>query len=662
MPQQRTEKEPEVVISAGEAVQSVEAEAKLEVTHRIWRWIIIAMAAVLVGFHLYTTIAGIFPALIQRSVHLGLALALCFALVPAKRGTQRTGGVPWYDAIFIILTIATTAYIPLVYDRLVERPLVWISDVDKAFAVILLLLILEAGRRTVGWTFPILVALSIIYALTGEHLPGMWGHSGYSLTVILQSLYHSSNGIWGMMLGISATILAIFAVFGATLIAIGAGESFFKLSQLLTGGSRGGAAKVAVFSSGLFGMISGSAVSNVVTTGNFTIPAMKRSGFTKPFAGAVEAVASTGGQIVPPVLGAGAFIMAQILGIPYVKIAIAAIIPALLYYLGAYVSVDLESRRRNIPPTSMSDWKGSFNFTSLILFLGPLVVFSYFLFSGYTPALGGVWAILAGLLLFVLFRPKSEVTGTRKSVPQIGVEVSIAAARTVLQIAALLACAQIVVAMVAMTGIGVKLSSFVIDFAGESLFLGLLLTAVVAIVLGMGLPTTAAYVIAASVLGPALIQLGVDPLVAHLFIFYFAVISTITPPVCAAVFMAAALAGANWWKTALEAMKLAVSSFIVPFAFVYSQSLLLMGPAGDILITSVTAAIGVFFLSVAVIGYLKGTVNILFRLSAAAAGVLLIVPNIVYSLIGLAIGIVVLAVQLLKKKSGNSADTEASAN
>lgn len=659
MPQQRPENASEVVISAGEAVQSVESETKLEVTQRGWRWIIIALAFVLVGFHLYTTIAGIFPALIQRSVHLGLALALCFALVPAKRGTQRTGGVPWYDAVFIVLAIATTAYIPLIYDKIIERPLLWVSHVDMAFAVILLLLILEAGRRTVGWTFPIMVFLTIVYAMTGPYLPGIWGHSGYSLTVILQNLYHSSNGIWGMMLGISSTILAIFAVFGATLIAIGAGESFFKLSQLLTGGSRGGAAKVSVFSSGLFGMISGSAVSNVVTTGNFTIPAMKRSGFTKPFAGAVEAVASTGGQLVPPVLGAGAFIMAQILGIPYVKIAVAAIIPAFLYYMGAFISVDLESRKRNIAPTSMSDWKGSFTFASLILFLGPLFVFGYFLFSGYTPSLGGVWAIVTGLALFLLLRPKSAATGERKKIPQIGVEVSIAAARTVLQIAALLACAQIVVAMISMTGIGVKLSSFVIDFAGESLFLGLLLTAVVAIVLGMGLPTTAAYVIAASVLGPALIQLGVEPLVAHLFIFYFAVISTITPPVCAAVFLAAALADANWWKTALEALKLAVSAFIVPFAFVYSESLLLMGSAGDIVISTVTAAIGVFILSIAAIGYFKGRVHILLRLLAAAAGVLLIVPNIAYSLVGLVLGIIVLAVQFFMKKNGDSADAGA---
>ncbi|WP_257215752.1 TRAP transporter permease [Fredinandcohnia onubensis] len=648
-------------IKLTEAVEAVESETKLDIKNPIWRIVIISLALGLVIFHLYTTIFGIFPALIQRSIHVGFALALCFALAPAKRSSSRSH-VPWYDVIFILLSICTTIYILLVYDQILENPLLWVSSIDQLFSVILLLLIIEAGRRTVGWTFPIMVLFSILYAYFGPYFPGIWGHQGFSLSVILQSLYHSSNGIWGMMVGISATILSIFAIFGATLIAIGAGESFFKISQMLTGGSRGGSAKVSIASSALFGMISGSAVSNVVTTGNFTIPTMKKTGFSSPFAGAVEAVASTGGQLVPPVLGAAAFIMAQILGIEYSTIAIATIIPAFLYYFGAFIGVDLEARKLGLKSDKSSSWKDGFSIRSLALFVVPIGIFSYFLFTGYTPSLGGVWAIVAGLIVYMIFRPKTISGKSQKTTRKISVGISIASAKTVFQIAALLACAQIVVSLISMTGVGVKLSTFIIDFAQQNLFLGLVLTALVCIVLGMGLPTTAAYVIAASVLGPALIQLGLEPLVAHLFIFYFAIMSTITPPVCAAVFLAAGLADANWWKTAVNAMKLAVSAFVVPFAFVYSNSLLWMGPIADRIIATITAIGGVFFLTVASIGFLWKHIPIWIRLPLALAGILMVVPNLLYSIIGLIFGILLLFTHRVILKKKNSTQDEASFN
>ncbi|MET3506215.1 TRAP transporter permease [Halalkalibacter oceani] len=635
---------PATQIDLSKAVDAVEAETNLEIKQSLWRTIIIVIAIGLVGFHLYTTIFGIFPALIQRSIHLAFALSLCFALTPAVRSSSRTK-VPWYDAILIVLSLLTTLYIPYVHDQVLENPLLWVSPVDQVFSVILLLLIVEAGRRAVGWTFPLMVVFFIAYAYFGPYFPGIWGHQGFSLSVILQSLYHSSNGIWGMMLGISATILSIFAIFGATLIAIGAGESFFKISQMLTRNSRGGTAKVSIVSSGLFGMISGSAVSNVVTTGNFTIPAMKRTGFSNSFSGATEAVASTGGQLVPPILGAAAFIMAQILGIDYSTIAIATIIPAALYYLGAYVGVDLEARKRGIKAQAKGNWKDDFSWSSILLFIGPIGVFAYFLFAGYTPSLGGVWAIVVGVVLFFILRFRSGEK--QKSPTQMGLGVAIASARTVLQIAALLACAQIVVSLISMTGVGVKLSAFIIEFAQQNLFLGLLLTAIVCIVLGMGLPTTAAYVIAASVLGPALIQLGLEPLVAHLFIFYFAVISTITPPVCAAVFLAAGLAKAHWWKTAVDALKLGLAAFVVPFAFVYSESLLWMGPIPERILSTVTAAAGVVLLTIASIGYLSRQLPILFRIVLAISGLLLVVPHPLYSVIGLIVGGITLAIHLI---------------
>lgn len=613
-----------------------DAEMRIDITNNFWKTVFIVLALGMVVFHLYTTIFGIFPALIQRSIHLGLALSFCYILLPFnKKAITQKRKVPWYDMILVTLSLFTTLYIPFIYSEIIERPNLWVSNIDAVNAFILLILLLEAGRRTVGWTFPIMVLFALVYTYFGPHFPGKWGHPGYDFSTILQTLYHSSNGVWGTMLGISATILAIFAIFGGTLIAIGAGNSFFKISQILTGGSRGGAAKVSVVSSGLFGMISGSAVSNVVTTGNFTIPSMKRNGFSAPFAGAVESTASTGGQIVPPILGAAAFIMAQTLGVEYLTIAIATIVPCLLYYFGVFMGVDLEARRQGIE--SIKKDKEKLHITSLALFIIPISVFMYFLFNRYTPSVGGAWAIFSGIVLFVLLKPKLPKENT-KTLKSMGIGVTISSAKTVMQIAALLACAQIVISLISLTGVGVKLSSFVIGFAEESLFLALVLTAIICIILGMGLPTTAAYVIASSVLGPALIQLGIEPLVAHLFIFYFAIMATITPPVCAAVFLAAALANTGWWKTAVNAMKLALSAYIVPFAFVYSDSLLMMGPISERVTSTVTAFIGVFLITVASIGYIWRDLNFLLRIILGLAGILLITPVVTYSIIGFLIG------------------------
>ncbi|MCX8128453.1 MAG: TRAP transporter permease [Synergistetes bacterium] len=599
------------------------------------------ISVAMVIFHLYTTLFGLFPALIQRSIHLGFALSLCFIL---KRAfvKNKLRIIPWYDIILVFLGLLSSGYVVLIYKDVVEDPLLWVGMLDKVLAIVAVILILEASRRAVGCTFLVMVLIFVAYAYWGPYFPGIWAHQGFSFDVILQILYHSSNGIWGMLLDISSTMLAIFAIFGATLTSIGVGDTFLKVAEAISGGRVGGPAKVAVVASALFGMISGSAVANVATTGVFTIPAMKKVGFKPSFAGAVEAVASTGGQIMPPILGAGAFIMSEIIGIPYLKIAVAALIPALLYFSSAFLTVHFEALKFGILGDERAALEREKVFKSVrILFLFvPIFVFLYFLMRGYTPSIGGVYAIFSTLVLFLIFirPPLLGESGLLNIFKRICLE----AGNTILEIAVLLASAQIVVSLIAMTGFGVKISDIIVSLGEGNLFLTLILSALVSIILGMGLPTTAAYVLGASVLGPALINLGLHPLVAHLFIFYFSILSTITPPVCAAVFLGAGLAEANWLETGINAVRMALPAFIVPFAFVYSPTLLLVGPWPKVFLSVVTSLLGVFLLSLAVVGYFKWTLPLWSRFVLALGGIMMIVPGYISDLLGFVIGILTL--------------------
>lgn len=613
--------------------------------------VVTLLSVAMVVFHVYTTLFGLFPALIQRSIHLGFALSLCFILKRAF-GKRKFQTIPWYDTILVFLALISSGYVVLIYKDVVEDPLLWIGFLDKFLAIVIVILILEASRRAVGWTFLLMVLVLMAYAYWGPYFPGIWAHQGFSFDVILQILYHSSNGIWGMLLGISSTMLAIFAIFGATLTSIGVGDTFLEVAEAVSGSKVGGPAKVAVIASALFGMISGSAVANVATTGVFTIPAMKKVGFKPSFAGAVEAVASTGGQIMPPILGAGAFIMAEILGIPYLKIAIAALVPALLYFSSAFLTVHFEALKHGILGDEKSSLERKRVFKSVrILFLFvPITVFLYFLMRGYTPSMGGVYAVFSTIALFLVFiRP--PLFG-ENGLLYIFKKLCREAGSTILEIAVLLASAQIVVSLISITGLGVKISDLIVSFGEGNLFLSLVLSALVSVILGMGLPTTAAYVLGASVLGPALINLGLPPLVAHLFIFYFSILSTITPPVCAAVFLGAGLAEANWLETGINAVKMALPAFIVPFAFVYSPTLLLLGSWFDVLSSTVTSFLGVFLLSLAVVGYFKWTLPLWSRFVLTLGGVMMIIPGYVSDLLGFIIG--VFTIFLVKPKGKGS--------
>lgn len=604
-----------------------------------WDKVVVALCIALVIFQIYT-VFGMLPDLIKRSIHLGFVLTLTFLLIPVSKKQKGSDQVPVYDIILALISAAAVIFLVANYNTLIWNPLQWLGPIDKAFAIILVILVLEASRRSVGLIFPGLAAVFFIYALYGPKFPGVWGHKPYSVDLIFQTLYHSTNGIWGTMISISAGMLAMFGIFGAMLSETGGAETFVKLGQKLTGKTIGGQGKVALIASGLFGMISGSAMANVVGTGTFTIPLMQKSGYNKEWAAAISAVGSTGGTIMPPMMGAGAFIMAQLLGVSYLEIAKAALIPALLYYVGAYFAVHYISKKESIRGEVVEE---AIDKVEYLVIFTPIILFLYYLLRGYTATMSAFYATVAGFVVSLLFK---AVRAEKKSeAPKLAVNlfkgVSVSAGKSIVNMATLMAGSQITICLISLTGFGVKLSSVIVKVGQDNLFLCLVLTMLVCIVLGMGLPATASYVLSAAILAPVLTTLGVPILVAHMFIFYFAGFSTITPPVCAAVYLASGLAKSNWFKTGILSCMIALPAFVVPYTFIYDTSLLLMGGVADVVIAVITAFLGVWAIGAGVAGYIRVKISLPFRVLAVIAGILLVIPSLMVSALGLALFAVV---------------------
>lgn len=602
-----------------------------------WKAIISILSVALVAFQMYTSGFGIFTDTIQRSVHLGFVLVLCFLLKPASKNSPRET-IPFYDIVFAVISAISALYILTIYEKILWDPMEWYGAIDIFFAVSMTLLVLEAGRRTVGWVFMVLFALFMIYAYFGPHFPGMWGHAPFGFNMLFQTFYHTANGLWGTMTGISATMLAMFGIFSAVLSETGGAATFVQMGQNMVGRMVGGQGKVALVASGLFGMISGSAMGNVMATGTFTIPMMKKAGYSSEWAAATSAVGSTGGQIMPPIMGAGAFIMAQFLGVSYLDIAKAAIFPAFLYYLGAYMSIHLISCRDKITVTT-GDSSGGITKFQYIVVLMPIAVFMYFLIRRFTVDTAAFWASLAGFFTFAFSFVKSEGVRPRAATRTIslGHKICLESASAILTMAALLASAQLVISLIQLTGFGVKLSDLIVSIGKNNLFFCLVLSMFVCALLGMGLPTTAAYVLAAAVLVPPLVSLQLPPLVAHLFVFYYSTLATITPPVCAAVFLSAGIAEADWLKTGILSVLIALPVFIIPYAFAYNTILILsVGNYSmiEIVFAFATAILGVIAISIGVAGYNKRPLSIPMRLLSLISGVLLVVPFVTCSLIG----------------------------
>ncbi|GAD55351.1 TRAP transporter permease [Limimaricola cinnabarinus] len=521
--------------------------------------------AVLTGlFVLYTSGAGPFESLVQRALFLGLVVTLGLLMYPLWEGRRiRSLGIV-LDGAAAVVTWIGCGYIVVNYDDIMNA-LPWATTADLAMTAGLVVVLLEIGRRVVGLIFPVLVFAGLGYALLGHHIPGMLGHRQFDPYFVTETLFLGDLGIWGSLVSVAATVIAAFVLFGAVLLHTGGGQTFMDLAMRMGGQSPGGAAKMATIASGLFGMVSGSAVANVATTGNFTIPLMKRLSYPAPFAAAVEAVASTGGQLAPPIMGAAAFVMAEILGLSYVTVMVAAILPALLFYLSVFMTVHVVSLRRGlriVDRSDIPDWSAILQWRRVLPILAALGGLFWGIFDGRSVQSAAFIGIVALLVAYL-----ATSIGQRGPC-EIGRQLLAAlddAGRGLVIIGVLLAGAQILVAMINLTGIGVTLSSLIVALAGNSTVLVALIVGLICLVIGMGLPTTAAYVLVAAVLAPALTAVGVPPLAAHMFVFYFATISVITPPVCVAVFVGAGIAQTNWLPAAREAVRLGAMTYVVPF-------------------------------------------------------------------------------------------------
>ncbi|MBB97433.1 MAG: TRAP transporter permease DctM/Q [Rhodobacteraceae bacterium] len=557
-------------------------------------WIVLALA--LVGFHLKLVFSGLVPNLVSRPLH--MAFILPFALIlRAETKARRLTGI-----LIAALGVAAALWVAWNNVRLGDQYGFLEGRFQVVVAFVLLAVVLETARRTIGWPLPLVAALALLYGLYGQHIPGEFGHSGTPLASFLGTLTIAEGGIWGSLTGVSVNVVAIFVIFGAVLNAGEAGQGFMNLAAAAAGRLKGGAAKVSVLSSALFGSISGSASANVASTGAITLPAMTRLGYPKRLAAAVEAVASSGGQIMPPLMGAGAFVMVELTGVPYTSIIAAAILPAVLYFLAVWVGINAYATRFELRAVDAADRPGARDVVvTSLFFLVPFAVLLVSMFAvGFTPEYSAALAILAGTAL--LFT-NSEFTWTPAQVRERLASAVLNAAAQVSMIAAIILCASIVIGVLSITGLGVKITSLILEGSGGMLWPSLLLTALACLILGMEVPTTAAYVICVSVAGPALVQLGLEPLQAHLFVFWFALLSTITPPVCGAVFIAAGMIGENWLKVALTAMALGVGLYIIPLGMVANPALIALGERpGAALLAGLRIALGLGLVSYALIG------------------------------------------------------------
>jgi len=591
--------------------------------HNRLRIFAIAVASAAVVFHMYAAGVAPFTALIQRPVHLVLMALLGFmgTGVATSRDSRARHVL---NALWSAMAVFACLYIAVENRELVARagnP----TALDLAAGAIAIVMVIELARRATGWGLVAVVGLAMTYAVSGPYLPGILAHRGYSVRRLIEHLYLSTEGIWGIPLGVSADFVYLFILFGAVLDVAGGGALLIGLAERVAGNSRGGPAKTAAVASALMGSLSGSAVANVVTTGAFTIPLMRRAGFKPYFAGAIEAAASTGGQLMPPVMGAGAFILATWTNIPYARVAAAAAVPALLYYAALLAAIHFRAGRMGIEATGITDREPVLPRLHLLL---PLAVIVIYLGSGRSPMRAAFWGVMSAMLLSLL-RPETRLGRAELA------NVLLRAGKGSVQVAAACAAAGIVVGIASLTGIGLRMSELIVTLSGGHLPIALLLTALGSIVLGMGLPTTAAYVVLAALGAPALTELGVPLLSAHMFIFYFGCISNVTPPVSLAAFAAAGVAGSPPMRTAVTAMVLALAGFVVPFMFVYGPGLLLDAPVSRILLTSATALIGVIAMAAAAMGFGTRMLGPVERVLLAAGAFGLIVPHIPTDLAGL---------------------------
>ena len=559
---------------------------------RVW----IVLGAITAVFHIGLIFYGLVPNLVARPLHMALILPWVF-LYAAKTP------LGWWSGLIITaIGVAGCVWIALNHQMLRNQYGFLENRFQVVLAITLLLIAMEGARRMIGWPLPLVALCALLYGLYGQNIPGEFGHAGTPLRSFLGTLVVAEGGLWGSLTGVSVGVVAIFVIFGAVLNAGEAGQGFMNVAAAAAGRLTGGAAKVSVLSSALFGSISGSASANVASTGAITLPAMTKLGYPKRLAAAVEAVASSGGQIMPPLMGAGAFVMVELTGVPYTQIMLAAALPAILYFLTVWMGINAYAQRFDLKavPEDQRPAPRMVLITS-VFFLVPFTVLLCAMFiAGFTPQYAAVIAIFAGLA--VLFFDATPRMSIPQGVARLGLALR-SIGQQVAMIAAIIICASIIIGVLGITGLGIKITSVILSGSGGALWPALILTALACLLLGMEVPTTAAYVICVSVAGPALTQLGLEPLQAHLFVFWFALLSTITPPVCGAVFIAAGMIGENWLKVALTAMALGVGLYIIPLAMIANPDLIRIAThTTGAVIAFVMVGTGLSCLSYALIG------------------------------------------------------------
>ncbi len=630
-------------LTAEEVLAKYDRESDTRNLKGLMAKIVMAIAICFSLFQLYTAVFGVLDAALQRAIHLSFGLVLIFLLYPTKRSWSRDKVHP-LDFVLAILGGAAPLYIVVFYEELVGRAAMP-TELDIVVGVVGLFVVMEGARRAVGWPMVIVATGFLVYAFAGPYMPDILAHRGVGVGELVDHLFYTTEGIFGIPLGVSSTFIFLFILFGSYLEATGLGKFFIDIANAVAGWASGGPAKVAVLSSGLMGTVSGSSVANVVGTGSFTIPMMKKLGYRPEFAGAVEATASTGGQLMPPVMGAAAFLMAEFIGIPYIQVVMAAIIPALLYYSGVWIGVHLEAKKHGLQGIPRSELP---KFQELLFARGhlaiPLIVIVYLLVVGYTPMRAALWAILLAIGASCLRKStrisaKDVILGLEKG------------AKAVLGVLIACATAGIIIGVVTKTGVGLKLASALLDLAGGKLLPAMFFTMITSLILGMGVPTTANYVITSTIAAPALLQMGVPVLAAHMFAFYFGIIADVTPPVALAAFAGAGIAGSNPMRTGINASKLAIAAFVVPYIFVLSPTLLMIDATPmKVLWSTCTALFGMVGLSTAMIGYFLAPASMPIRLLFFLGGLMLIDPGLYTDAIGASVLIALMFFQYLKRK------------
>lgn len=605
---------------------------------------VMLIAVAMSCFHFYTSGFGLLLMQKQGAIHLAFTLTLVFLLYPASSKHSKTSGVPWYDWILALFAAASTLYLVVFFNDLVMRAGLP-TQTDLIMGFIMIATLLEATRRISNPVLPCLAVIALLYCYYGRSLPPAIGHRGFSISRIVNHMYLGGEGIFGTPLEVSSTFVFMFILFGSVLEKTGMGKFIIDLSMALAGWSTGGPAKVAVVSSGLMGTISGSSVANVCTTGMFTIPLMKSVGYEPYFAGAVEAVASTGGQIMPPVMGAGAFIMAQFLGVPYIEVAMAAVVPALLYYFAVMVQVHFEATRLGLKGLSRAQLPPILPLLrSKGFLLLPLFAIIYLLLAGYTPLKAAFNGIVVSFVLSWLNK-ETRLTPIRIK------EAFESGARGAIGVACACATVGMVVGMGTLTGLALRIAGGIVTLAGGSKILTLFYTMMASIVLGMGLPTTANFIVTGTMAAPALLKLGVPAMAAYMFVFYFGIAADLTPPVALAAYAGAGIAGSDPMRTGITSFKLALAGFLVPYIYVYNPILLFIDATPLPMVQAVvTALIGVFLLAMSTIGYFKTPLSWYLRLLTFIGALGLLIPGTMSDLFGLGVLVFIYVIQTIQMR------------